>query len=103
MLREEYGKPLVNPFHGFALPQKHITNIALEMCVSNMVRQMQLVAEHGGFSLTFDLRKHYGLYTARDIREVLVHSGYQVIVTLDSSLQNRVRLTVVWKTISSVT
>lgn len=96
MYYKEFGKVLSNVYSPLSLPSDKVTNVALEMCVSNLYRDMQKVSEYLGTTLTFDLNYKYKFFTAQDIIDVFVSNGFKVILTVNSELQNKVRITVIW-------
>lgn len=96
MYYKEYGKITANVYHNLKMPHQYVTNIALEMCLQNLYRDMRLVSEYMGTSITFDLNYRYPLFTAQDIVDCFVYNGFKVVLTVNSELKNKVRLTVMW-------
>lgn len=96
MYYKEYGEIKANVYKRLMLPPRYVTNVALEMCLHNLYRDMRTVAEYQGTSITFDLDYRYHFFRADDIIKVFVHNGFKVVLTVNSELRNKVRMTVMW-------
>ena len=96
MYYKEYGKATNNIYPGIKLAQENITNVALEMFLSNVLRDLELVHEYGGNSLTIDIAFRHRYFSVDDIVNTLVNSGFKVVITQCSELRNKVKLTVIW-------